>query len=321
MVAALALAKEHVGNDRRRRIANKNDNAAPLFGNDPHGLLQKVRAWPRGAKNIVEHVDRMHPHQYRFGTRNIALHQRDMFGIFDRVQIDHQLEFATEVAVEFRFDGTMDEVVVAAAIGNKIGNRRDLETMELCELHEIGKARHRTVVVHDLADDTSGIKPRKTRYVDRRFRMPGAHQHATVSRDEREHMSRRHDIRRALRGIDRHRHRMRAVMCRDARRDTLARLDRHGEGCLMTRLVRRRHELQVELLRAFARQRETNQATPVFRHEIDGFRRAHLCRNNEVAFVLALLRIDENEHLAVARVLDDVLDGGKVFLVHGSQSF
>ena len=49
---------------------------------------------------------------------------------------------------------------------------------------------------------------------------------------------------------------------------------------------------------------------PVRRHEVDRVRRAHLRRDDEVALVLAVLVVDEDEHPPVARVLDDLLDRG-----------
>ncbi len=114
---------------------------------------------------------------------------------------------------------------------------------------------------------------------------------------------------------------MRPVVRRNAGRDAFARFDGNRERRLVPGLVGRRHELQIELLGAVARQRKADEPAPVLRHEVHGFRRAHLRRNDKIAFVLAVLGIDQNEHLAVARVLDDVLDRGEIFLVHGSQSF
>jgi hypothetical protein len=45
----------------------------------------------------------------------------------------------------------------------------------------------------------------------------------------------------------------------------------------------------------------------VLGHEVDGVRRRHLCRDDEVAFIFAVVIIDENEHAAVASLVDDRL--------------
>jgi hypothetical protein len=49
----------------------------------------------------------------------------------------------------------------------------------------------------------------------------------------------------------------------------------------------------------------------VFGHEVDGFRRRQLRRNDEVALVLPLFVIDQDDHPAVAKFLDSFLDRRK----------
>jgi hypothetical protein len=43
-------------------------------------------------------------------------------------------------------------------------------------------------------------------------------------------------------------------------------------------------------------------------HEVDCIRRRHLRRDDEIALVFAVLVIHQNEHAAVARVVDDFFD-------------
>ena len=71
-----------------------------------------------------------------------------------------------------------------------------------------------------------------------------------------------------------------------------------------------RHQRQAEGVEPLAGEREADQAAAVGGHEVDRGRRAHLRRDDEVALVLAVLVVDEDEHPAVARVLDDLLDRG-----------
>ena len=77
----------------------------------------------------------------------------------------------------------------------------------------------------------------------------------------------------------------------------------------MARAVGARHQLETKLLGALRRQRQANEPAAVLGHEVDGVGRRHLRRDDKVALVLALLGIDEDEHAAVARVLDHLLDG------------
>jgi hypothetical protein len=43
------------------------------------------------------------------------------------------------------------------------------------------------------------------------------------------------------------------------------------------------------------------------RHEVDRLRSGHLRRDDEVAFILAVLVVDQDEHAPVARLVDDLL--------------
>jgi hypothetical protein len=87
-----------------------------------------------------------------------------------------------------------------------------------------------------------------------------------------------------------------------------ARLDRHREGGAEAARVLLRHKLQAEPLNLLVLHGEADQPAAVFRHEIDGFRRRHLGRDHQVALVLPILVVDQDEHAPVARFVDDLLD-------------
>ena len=73
---------------------------------------------------------------------------------------------------------------------------------------------------------------------------------------------------------------------------------------LRLRLVLR-HRLQTERVGAVLGQREADQAAAVPRHEVDRLGRGHLRRDDEVALILAVVVVDQDEHPAVARLVDD----------------
>ena len=72
--------------------------------------------------------------------------------------------------------------------------------------------------------------------------------------------------------------------------------------------VARHHGRQAQALAALARERQADQAAAEARHEIDGFRRDVLGGQHQVAFVLAVFLIDQDDHAAGAHVGDDGLD-------------
>ena len=182
---------------------------------------------------------------------------------------------------------------------------------------EVGEPRHGPVVVHDLADHACRIKSGKPREIHRGLGMARAYQHAPFLGDERKHVTRGHDVAIVLGRVDGDGDGVGAVMGRDAGRDPFPRLDRNGECGRVARAVRARHQFEVKLLGALRRERKANEPAAVLGHEVDGVGGRHLRRDDEVALVLALLGIDQNEHPAVARILDHLLDRGEELMAFG----
>ena len=75
----------------------------------------------------------------------------------------------------------------------------------------------------------------------------------------------------------------------------------------MLRAVDPRHRLQAELVDPLLAQREADQAAAVPGHEIDRVGRRHLRRDDQVALILPVVVVDQDEHAAVARLVDDRL--------------
>jgi len=69
------------------------------------------------------------------------------------------------------------------------------------------------------------------------------------------------------------------------------------------------HQGQGQFLDPLPGHGEADQAPAVFGHEIDRVRRRHLGRDHEVALVLPVLIVDEDEHAAVPRLLEQFLRG------------
>ena len=95
-----------------------------------------------------------------------------------------------------------------------------------------------------------------------------------------------------------------AVRGADARGDALPGLDGDGEGRGAGRLIVVHHHGQGELLDAVVGQAEADQAAPVLRHEIHGVSGGLVRRHDEVALVLAVLVVHEDDHPASTDFLD-----------------
>src|SRR6185436_194646 len=98
----------------------------------------------------------------------------------------------------------------------------------------------------------------------------------------------------------------------------------HGnrERRLEGRLVLGGHQVQAELVAAVGGESEADQPTCLAGHEVDVLRRRELGRESQVALVLAVLVVADDDHPARADVLERLLAAGKRrALAHRSSSF
>ncbi len=182
--------------------------------------------------------------------------------------------------------------------------------MELGEPHQVGQPRHGAVVVHDLAQPRRPTRSRPNRAMSTAASVwPAAHQHPAVARHQGKHMAGRHDIVAAFARVDRHGDRPGAIGRGDAGRDAFARLDRHREGGLVARAVMLRHQGQPELFdAAHATSGRQIRPRPYLAMEIDRLGGDAFRRNDQIALVLAILVIDQDDELALPGIGDDLLD-------------
>ena len=134
---------------------------------------------------------------------------------------------------------------------------------------QVGQARHRAVVVHDLAQHRGRREAGEPREVAAGLGVAGAHQHAAGLRDQRKHVARLHDVlgRALRRGGDLDG--QRAVVRRDAGGDALGGLDRDGEVGAVARAVVLDHRAQAEPRGVLLGDRHADQAAAVLGEEVD----------------------------------------------------
>jgi len=85
-------------------------------------------------------------------------------------------------------------------------------------------------------------------------------------------------------------------------------LDRNREIATEWLCAALHHQWQVELTAAVLRQCKADQAAGVRCHEVDIRRSNLVSRDHQIAFVLAIFVVHQNDDLALAEVVDDVGD-------------
>jgi hypothetical protein len=121
-------------------------------------------------------------------------------------------------------------------------------------------------------------------------------------------VSRRDDVVGALGLVDRGCDGARAIGSRDPRRDAVLGFDRDRKSCAQSRAVGACHGLEAKCIGARLGNRQADQPAAVLGHEVDRVGRRHLGRDNEIAFVFAILGIDQNDHAAIAQILQNLGD-------------
>ena len=197
----------------------------------------------------VQHRQRlMHAHRHRVVGAPGAAHQRKVDALARFVAERVGRECAESGLHGTRAQGFQQRFNPAAVL-DQTRNAADLEPVFSRELLQVGQARHRAVVFHDLADHRRRCTTRHGREIATGLGMPGAHQHAAVHRLQREDMARLHQVVGPRAPCHGGLHRACAVGRRDAGGHAFSGLDRHGKRGSELGAIAHRHRRQ---LQAFA---------------------------------------------------------------------
>src|SRR5512145_803688 len=185
--------------------------------------------------------------------------------------------------------------------------------MLLREVLEIGHACHGSILVHDLADYAGRAQPSEAGQIDGPFGLAGSNENATVTRAQRVHMPRHYQVfgRRARVGSSANG--MRAIGGTDAGANASPRLDAHRK-CRTERrpwAIRLLHHRQLELVHLMLGKREANQAASMRRHEVDGLCGHTIGGDAQIALILTVLVIDQNDHSTLTDLIDGVLNSAQ----------
>ena len=266
----------------------------------------------RRAEDVAGQALRVHAHQHRLGRAHLAHHQRHVV-----LAVDQALEGVdAEVPVRGGQVGLGDlahQPLRLHAVADQVADRDHADAVLAAERLELRRARHRPVLVHDLADDAGRVEAGEPRQVDRGLGLAGAREDAAGLRAQREHVARPGEVPGLGRRVDRREHGARPVGGRDAGGDALARLDRHAEGGPEAGVVLlvAHHQRDAQLVEPLAGHRQADEAAPVARHEVDRLGRDLLGGDRQVALVLAVLVVDDDEHAAGADVLEGLGNRGR----------
>ena len=132
----------------------------------------------------------------------------------------------------------LDELLRLPAVLDQVLDGDHLDPVLLAVGNQVGNARHRPVLAHDLADHSRRIETGEPGEVDGGLGLARTLEHSAAPGAKREDVARLDEVVRPPARVDRNLDRPGAVGRRDAGRDPLARLDRDRERGPERRLVR-----------------------------------------------------------------------------------
>ena len=203
---------------------------------------------------------------------------------------------------------SLDQFFPGATVFDQRLNGADLQAVLVREIDQFGQPRHRAVIAHDLADHADGPAAAQFHQVHRRFRVAGALQHAAGLGAQGKDMPRLHQV---FRHRGRVRHDLngaRPIRGADAGGNPARRVHAHLEIGFERLAVLRHHPLDAQLLQPVGRGGHADQATAVLGHEIDCLGCGVFSGHDQIAFILAVGVIDDDDQLAFTQVLDHRLD-------------
>ncbi len=233
----------------------------------------------------------------------ISLHQRDVQIVFVLRGIE-QHRPRSVLGRKRGLHQALDERFGAPAMANQIFDRDDAEPVLAREPQKIGKPRHGAVFVQDLAENSRFAQSRHARQVHGGFGVPGATQHAALRRAQRKDVSGKREVRRARARVGELAQRGGAIRGGDAGGGAFDRVDRDRERSAEERRVAIGHGTKLEAIGDLRSERRAKNSAAVAGDEVHRLGGRLFGGHDEVAFVLAILVVDDDHDTSGANLVD-----------------
>src|SRR5215467_12268516 len=285
-------------------ITDVHDHARTLLRDEPAGRLELSTAVaPHGSEHVAGQALRVRSYQHRAVWVDLTQDYRHVLLVAGDVFIYVNLP-ETIVDRDLRHAPLHDQLLVASPVHDQVFDGDDLDPMLSREALQVRHARHGPVVVHHLTDHPGRVQPGKAGQIDRCFGLAGALQDAAVGSTQRKSVTWLGEVLRPGIRVEEVTDRGRTVVCGDAGCDEVPGFYGDAERGAVPARIQVDHRLDLELVPPAGAPRGTHQPSAVPGHEGDVLRRDELSSDTEVAFVLAVLVVDDDDGLAILEVGD-----------------
>ena len=190
-----------------------------------------------------------------------------------------------------------DRAFALKPVLDEIGDRADFESMLTGESDQIVEMGDLALAVEYLDDDAGGLETGKLGQINARLGVAGTDEHAAGLAFERADVTGAAKVGGLGVGVETAANRPTAIRGADAAGHAQLgpRVDRDREGGAVCRGVLAHLRIKMEPLARFGRQTQAELARRLTDHEVDHFRRDKFSRADEIALVLAVLIIDQDD--------------------------
>ena len=204
-------------------------------------------------------------------------------------------------------------VLLAIVLQRLDGHER--QAMPPCQLDQLRRAHHRSVIGPDLAAQPARLKAGQPAQVHRCLSVPIALQHAEGLRHKGKHVARPAKVAGRRGGIHHFARRKAALGRRDAR-CRVRMIHRHGECRLVVVGVVGDHLGEAQAAAQLCAHRHADEPLSHARHEVHVLRRRELRGADEIALVLAIGVVGHQDDLSRAQVPQGLFNGVELEVVH-----
>src|SRR5262245_13038834 len=161
-----------------------NQRSTPALSDGFHRAFKRGVAIAAGRTEYVPHqAVRVHANEYWRGALvDVPTNKRDVrLATIHLAFIRHQSELAVKSSDQC-FSYAVNVALVRHAIAYEFGNGEHLHLMLTAESDEVRDARHRSIVLHDFANNAGRNHAREPCQINSRLGLPGSNQNATFPR-------------------------------------------------------------------------------------------------------------------------------------------
>ena len=279
------------------------DTLALVF-DEFHGLVQLFAAVASpAAEDVARHTAGVHAHQYGFVFAPLAFEQGHVLQSVALLAEGHDAEVAV-LGGHVGLHTLLHQRLALQSVGDEVLDGDDVQSVALGHLLQLWHARHGAVLVQYFDECRRRLQSGQSCQVDGRLGVSGPPQHALVLGVEGVDVAGAPEVRRLAVGVGQCTDGRSAVVGADACSATFQQVHGDGERCAQHRRVLLHLVGQLQFACTTDGDGCAEHAAPVLQHEVHLLRCDGFGGSDEVALVLAVFVVHNDDEFALSEVLD-----------------